>query len=293
MKTQNGPVYIVFLFFLFWFVVQNVEVHAQVSQNFLEESQPQYEVGVGAIGINIPDYPGSKRNQMRVIPFPWFIYRGDYLKIDDEGSRAPLFSSKYHETGLGFYFNFPVDSEDHTTRRGMPDLDFLVGFGPRFMLRIIPEHPSYRFNFFISAGGAYSTDFRKSFRSRGIFIKSGFNYWYQWPGKKTTFFSGLNFEFGSVELNRYFYEVSPVDANTERPVYRAKPGLVESSLYGGIGINVVKNLFVFSSLSWRNLDLSENKVSPLVETTNNFGFIIGVVWTFFESEKKNQKNHPL
>ncbi len=278
--------YIAFSFFFFWFFLKTPRVHAQVSQNFFEEHQPRYEIGVGAIGINIPDYPGSKRNQMRVIPFPWLIYRGDYLKIDDEGSRTSLFSSKYHETSLGFYFNFPVDSKDHATRQGMPDLDFLVGLGPRFMLRMIPEHPSYRFNFFISVGGVYSTDFRKKILCQGIFIKSGFNYWYQWPEKKTTFFSGLNFEFGSVELNRYFYEVRTVDATPERPVYRAKPGLVESSLYGGVGMNVIENLFVFSSVSWRNLELSENKVSPLVETTNNLGFIIGVVWTFFESDEK-------
>lgn len=275
--------------FFFSFVMQNQKVCAQVSRNFLEDVQPLYEYGVGAIGLNIPDYPGSKRNQFRVIPFPWFIYRGDYLKADDEGTRAPLLSSKHHETGLGFYFNFPVDSQDHKTRRGMPDLDFLVGLGPRFMLRIISDHPSHRFNFSVSTGGVYSTDFRRRFRSRGLFIQSGFNYWYQWTGWKTMLFSGLRFRFGSAGLNRYFYGVRPVDATPDRPVYKARPGLVESSLSLGLGTNI-KGFFIFSGISWRNLDLSENKVSPLVETNNNLGFVLGMVWTFMESEEKIQRS---
>ncbi len=260
-----------------------------MSQNFLEDVQPRFEYGVGVIGLNIPDYPGSKRNQVRVIPFPWFIYRGKYLRTDDEGTRARLRSSKYHETGLGLYFNFPMDSGDHAARQGMQDLDFLIGLGPRFMLRIIPDHPSHRFNFSISTGAVYSTDFKKNFHPQGLVIKSGFNYWYQWTRWKTSIFSGLNFEFGSVKLNRYFYEVRPVDITPDRPLYRARPGLVESSLSVGIGTNLIKDLFVFSGVSWRNLDLSKNKNSPLIETSNNVGFILGVVWTFLESGEKIKK----
>ena len=257
-----------------------------MSQNFLQDVQPRYELGLGAIGLNIPDYPGSKRNQVRIIPFPWFIYRGDYFRTDDEGTRARLLSSEYHETSLGLYFNFPVDSEKHKTRSGMPDLDFLIGFGPRFMFRLIPNHFSHRFNFYLSAGGVYSTDFKRRFYYQGIFVKAGFNYWYQRPGWKTTFFSGFNMEFGSVRLNRYFYEVRPEFATENRPAYKARPGLVESSLSLGLGTHFIKNFFIFSAISWKNLDLSENRVSPLVETSNNLGFILGFVWTFMESEEK-------
>ena len=279
-----------FIFFCFFgLLVFHPKADAQVSQNSFEDFQPRYEYGVGAIGLNIPDYPGSKRNQMRVVPFPWFIYRGDYMRTDDEGTRARFFSSEHYETGLGLYFNFPVNSNDHTTRRGMPNLDYLIGLGPRFMLRILPKRMSHRFNFVVSVGGVYSTNFKTRFQSQGIFIKSGFNYWYYWKETKTTIFSGLNFEFGSVELNRYFYEVKPHEVTTNRPLYRAKPGLVETSLSVGFGRNIARNLLFFAGGFWRNLDLSENRQSPLIETNNNAGFLLGMVWTFLESEQKVPK----
>ena len=205
------------------------------------------------------------------------------------GPEPAFFSSEYYETGLGLYFNFPVNSDDHTTRLGMPNLDYLIGLGPRFMLRILPKRVSHRFNFVVSLGGVYATNFKTRFHSQGIFINSGFNYWYYWKEAKTTVFSGLNFEFGSVELNRYFYEVKPHEATANRPLYRAKPGMVETSLSVGFGKNIAKNLLLFAGGFWRNLDFSENRQSPLIETTNNAGFLLGMVWTFLESGEKVPK----
>ena len=72
----------------------------QTSSHFLDEKQPKYELGVGAIGLQSPFYPGAGQSRFRVIPFPFFIYRGEVFRADDEGTRARLQKAQSYEFGL-------------------------------------------------------------------------------------------------------------------------------------------------------------------------------------------------
>lgn len=265
--------------------------HSQVSQNFLTDSLPQYEVGAGAIGLNIPDYPGSRNNRYRVVPFPYYIYRGKYFRSDDEGTRARLLSSKRYEPGLSFGFNFPVNSGDNSARQGMPDLDALFSFGPRIMFRFLTDIPNHRLNFTLAARAVFSSkvSFNNLFRSEGFIILPRLSYWHRWQNSKTTLFSSLSFDFGSAKYTGFFYNVTPQYTTPERPSYVSKSGLVETSLSLGAGQEISKRLFMFGGASWRNLDSSTNLDSPLLVSRSNFGVILGFVWTFFESEAKIQR----
>lgn len=259
---------------------------AQVSQNFLDQQPPVYEIGMGVITLNIPDYPGSDNNQFRVIPFPYGIYRGEYLRADDEGTRARLLSSKRHEMGLSFGFNFPVKSENNPSRAGMQDLDAILALGPRILYRLIPGDENHRLNFQFAVRAVFSSNFGNRFRSEGLDFEPSFSYWYRWRKINTTFFSNLSFEFGSSKLNNFFYQVGPQDVTATRPGYKAKAGLIETALAVGFGRTFCDNWFIFSGASWRNLNWAANKNSPLVETRNNIGFILGIVWTFYESDER-------
>lgn len=262
---------------------------AQVSQNFLtDQLPPVYEMGMGAIGLNIPDYPGSSNNRFRVVPFPYYIYRGKYFRSDDEGTRARLLSSKFHEVGLSFGFNFPVNSGNSPARKGMPDLDALMEFGPRLLLRFLSSVPNHRLNFSIAARAVFSSkfSFNNLLRHEGYTFEPQINYWYRWKESKTTLFSSISFDFGTAKYNRYFFNVPVAFSTPTRPSYLSKSGLIETSLSLGAGQEINKELFIFGGGSWRNLDLAANQQSPLVETTNNFGFIMGLVWTFYMSDEK-------
>ncbi len=260
--------------------------YSQVSQNFLKEEQPQYELGAGFIMLNVPDYSGSSNNRFRFVPFPYYIYRGKYLRADDEGTRARLLTSKYHETGLSFSFNFPVRSGNNPARFGMPDLDSLVGLGPRLLFRLLANESHQRLNLTFSTRAMFSVDADLHLRARGVSLQPGLNYWRKFKDTDLTFFSGLNFEFGSAENNQFFYQVDPVFVNPDRPPFHAQAGLVESSLSMGFGYNIVNNVFIFSSGSWRNLDLAKNRESPLVASRDNLAVVFGLVWTFYESQAK-------
>ena len=278
----------VFLIFLFSFLCFQESLFAQVSQNFLTDSLPQYEIGAGLITLNVPDYPGSNNNRVRVVPFPYYVYRGKYLRSDDEGTRARLLSSKRYETGFSFGFNFPVNSGDNPSRQGMPDLDALISLGPRLLFRFLTDTPNHKLNFTLAARAVFSTkfSFNNLFRAEGFSYEPRLNYWYRWQQSKVTFFSSLSFDFGSAKYGQFFYNVSPDYVTPARPYYSAKAGLTESSFALGFGQEVHKNFFAFCGSSIRNLDWAANKSSPLVETNNNLGFILGVVWTFYESPEK-------
>ncbi len=264
-------------------------VHAQMSRNFNSDTQPRYELGMGTIGLHLPDYPGANQSQWRLIPFPWFVYRGDHLKRDDEGSRWQLWHSKHHELSLAPYFHFPVESTKDSPRHGMPDLDYLIGVGPRMLSRLIPNHHLHRLNFVTSLVGVSSTDFHRRFQTQGLDFQTSLDYWYLWPHTDTTLFSSFSLRFGSRNLNRYFYEVRPIHATPQRPVYKARSGLVSSSLSLGIGNNFIDNIFVFMSGSWRNFEFASNKKSSLVKSSNNVGVVLGVIWTFWESHATVQR----
>ena len=259
---------------------------SQVSQNFLKTEQPQYELGAGFIMLNVPDYSGSSNNRLRIVPFPYYIYRGKYLRSDDEGTRARLLTSKYHETGLSFSFNFPVRSGNNPARFGMPDLDTLMGLGPRLLFRLITDESHQRLNLTLSARVMFSLDRDLKTMTRGLSLQPGLNYWKKFKNTDLTLFSALNVEFASAENNQFFYQVDPQYLTPDRPSFHAQAGLVESSISMGLGYNIMDNVFIFSSGSWRNLDLAKNRDSPLVVSRNNFAAVFGLVWTFYESQAK-------
>lgn len=261
---------------------------AQVSQNVLAENQPQYELGMGLITLNLPDYPGSNNNRLRAIPFPYYIYRGEYLRSDDEGTRTRFITGKKYELGMSFGLNFPVRSTDNPGRTGMPDLDALVAFGPRLLIRLLTDNSRHKLNLIFAFRNVFSSKLSPNnlLRSEGHSFEPRISYWYQWPNTKTTLFSSFDVEFGSAKYNRFFYNVTPDFATSSRPTYTAQAGVVQTALSLGFGQQLSPKVFMFAGSSWRNLNWAANNNSPLVESRDNLGFLVGLIWAFFESEDK-------
>ena len=82
---------IILLFFSF-------KTFAQLSSNFHSSKQPIFELGLGAINVNIPITLVSKNNQNLLIPFIWPIYRGKVFRFDQEGNRAKLTNNELFES---------------------------------------------------------------------------------------------------------------------------------------------------------------------------------------------------
>ena len=55
------------------------------------EQRPLWEAGLGAAGISFPDYRGSDERKNYLLPMPYAIYHGDYLKVDRARVRVFLY----------------------------------------------------------------------------------------------------------------------------------------------------------------------------------------------------------
>ncbi len=55
------------------------------------ELKPLWEAGLGIGAVTFPDYRGSDRTQTYMLPVPYFVYRGEFLKADRNGLRGLFF----------------------------------------------------------------------------------------------------------------------------------------------------------------------------------------------------------
>lgn len=74
------------------------------------EQRPLWEAGAGLGLINFPDYRGSDERQTLALPFPYYIYRGERLKVDRQGVRGLLLNTRRYEFDFSMNATPPVDS---------------------------------------------------------------------------------------------------------------------------------------------------------------------------------------
>lgn len=257
---------------------------SQVSRNFNKSTKPKYEIGLGAIRLDVPNYPGSANSTPRVIPFPLFIYRGDFIRADEEGTRARFFENEYVELGFSGGFNFPINSDQNKARKGMPDTDALFGFGPGIIHRMLKNDPLQRMNFGLNLRVNVSTDFKDSLNYQGLIIEPYLRYWKKLsPDSRFTIFSGLSVSFSDQKYADFFYTVDQQYVTSTRSRYDASSGLIDLAASLGVSVDLSDQAGLFMGAFYSNLTLAANKESSLVEEQHNLGTIIGLTWLFFES----------
>jgi outer membrane protein len=98
--------------------------------------RPLWELGVGISGLRLPDYRGSDQSHSYLLPFPYIVYRGKWLKSDRDGTRALLFESEAVKLDLSLGATVPAQSDDNAAREGMPDLPGTIEIGPSLNLAL-------------------------------------------------------------------------------------------------------------------------------------------------------------
>ena len=97
-------------------------------------ARPLWELGLGVAGLRLPDYRGSDQSRSYVLPLPYIVYRGSWLKADRDGARALLFDSARAKVDVSFAASRPASSRSNTARAGMPDLPGTAEIGPNLNL---------------------------------------------------------------------------------------------------------------------------------------------------------------
>lgn len=241
-----------------------------------------WEIGAGVLGLSLPLYPGSTQNAGYVIPYPYLKLESKYLDVN-RGIEGKLFRSSRVRFSVSGDLGVPVDSKDSTVRRGMPDLDLVLQFGPSLDVVFNADKPKKReFRLELPLRLAIATDGYSS-RNTGWLFEPRLAYEAtrrNRAGWSYEFLAG--FRFATEKFHNYYYEVAPQYATPERPQYTAAGG------YGGAFTELIaswrrKDLIYYTWLRYQYIGNAVYADSPLVEIDDSFLIGIGLNWIIAES----------
>jgi outer membrane protein len=248
--------------------------------------KPLWELGAGLALLQLPDYRGSDKNRLYLLPYPYFIYRGDTLHVDRERVSGRIFKTDNVLLDISLYGQVPVKSSDNDARRDMPDLDPTFELGPSLNITILDNRQDrYKLNLALPARAVFSTDF-SSLHHEGWVFSPRFVF------EKTDFIAGTGLNLGVSAgplfadhgYNSYYYSVDPAYATASRPSYSAGGGYAGSSITLGLNKGYKQLVFnAFVSVTFLQGAVFED--SPLVKTSYSVMSGIAVSWFFLKSAR--------
>lgn len=239
--------------------------------------KPQWELGAGITGINLPLYPGSSQSKNYLIPFPYFRFTSKYLEVDD-GIRAFLLQSPNLRFNISADLGVPVNSDDSKLRMDMPDLNTVIQIGPslEYIFSGSRSEP-YEFRFELPLRTAIATDL-KSTQNVGWILEPRITFETLRPFKNGYAYQvSTGLRYSTKEYHQYYYDVPAAFVTAERPLFESDGG------YSGYFMDLIGNwrhddLIYFTFIRYQNLSGTAFEDSPLVDDTNYFSVGLGLVW---------------
>jgi len=248
---------------------------------------PLWELGAGLGVLTVPHYRGSETEVDLALPFPYIIYRGDILQVDDEGGiRGKMFQSDKVKLDLSLAGSIPVPDTDEGARSGMPGLDPLVEAGVEVTLSLWDSATgNHSFQFVVPYRFVYSIG-DPILQYQGWTLSPYINYRIRLPGAHAL--TRYNLSFGPIyadsRYHDYFYEVQPEFVTAEREAYESERGYSGSRITLTFSRNTGQyQLGAFAR--YDNLDHAVFDGSPLIETSDYFAVGFAFSWIFGKSEK--------
>jgi outer membrane scaffolding protein for murein synthesis (MipA/OmpV family) len=252
----------------------------------LAADKPLWELGAGVSALQFPDYRGSNHSQTYAVPFPYVVYRGDFLKADRNGLRGIFLDSEWVNLNLSVGASLPVDSKNNEARQGIPNLKPTLEVGPSLDLTLWRD-----------AGRKYKLDLRLPVRnsftvggapqSIGWVFSPRLNLDITDPAGLVGWNLGLlaGPMYDSRRYDQYFYSVDPAYAQAGRPAYSAGGGYAGTQMLLAISKRYSK-FWVGGFLRRDDLSNARFADSPLVTSRHYFAAGIGAAWVLGESERK-------
>jgi outer membrane scaffolding protein for murein synthesis (MipA/OmpV family) len=248
----------------------------------LAEKKPLWEAGAGIGVLNFPDYRGSDERSTLVLPVPYFVYRGDFLRVERNRVSGQLFESDRLELDVSLNASIPVDSDDNDARAGMPDLDPAVEIGPALEVHLVNDDSR-----------KYTLDLRLPLRA---VVTTGLDHigWVAHPNLNLDVRNPLGWQdwrlgllagpmFGDRKYHDYFYGVAPEFATAQRPAYEADGGYAGSAAIGALSRRFPK-FWIGGFLRLDTLSNATFEDSPLVKDRSFATAGFAITWVFKESK---------
>ncbi|HEX5126101.1 MAG TPA: MipA/OmpV family protein [Rhodocyclaceae bacterium] len=253
-----------------------------MSSSAVAEMLPKWELGIGVGGFSLPDYRGSDEVRNYVLPFPYVIYRLDWLKVDRTGLSSRLFNSDRVELNLSMSATPPVLSKKNRAREGMADIKPLLEFGT-----------SLDTHLWRSSNDRIKLDLRMP-------LRVAFTVQEDPHQEGLNFTPRLNLDikdfirpkwnlgmltgpiFATRRQNQYFYGVPESDARADRPAYNAPGGYAGTQFLISLSHRFEKTWFG----AYARYDTLQNAVfedSPLMRRNHYVSAGIAMAWTLSQS----------
>lgn len=245
--------------------------------------RPLWELGIGVAGLRLPDYRGSDESNGYLLPLPYIVYRGTWLKADRDGARALLFESQRFKVDVSAAASTPARSRDNGAREGMPNLPGTFELGPNLNVTLAS-----------SLKDRWKLDLRLPLRAAFTVQRSP-----EFVG--TTFSPNLNLDLGGVgggwnlgllsgplfadrKYHQHVYGVDAAYARAGRPAYRASGGYAGWQALAATSRRF-GNTWVGGFLRYDSLRGAAFDASPLLRRQSALTLGVGVSWILATSSQ--------
>ena len=248
---------------------------------------PLWEAGAGVAIIDFPDYRGSDERQAYVLPIPYVVYRGEFLKIDRDKVRGLFFKNDKAELDVSLNGSVPVKSSSNRARHGMPDLDPTLEVGPSLNLFLLHSE-SKKIHLDLRLPVRPVIDINA--RYLGYVFQPKLNLDVRDIGGNAGWNLGLAAGpiFADQRYHQYFYGVNPAYATATRPTYTARGGYAGSQFISALSKRFPR-YWVGGFVKWDTLHGAIFEDSPLIKRKQNFTAGFAVSWIFAESKTQVQE----
>jgi outer membrane scaffolding protein for murein synthesis (MipA/OmpV family) len=247
------------------------------------EDKPLWELGAGIAAFSFPAYRGSDKQRSFLMPVPYFVYHGKFLKADRHGIRGSLFDSDRVDLTLSLSASPPTDSDDVAIRDGMPDLKPTAEFGPEIDVTLWRSADRTRF-LKLRAPLRAAFTLEASPRAIGWIFSPNLNLDITdlpaMPGWNLGFVAGPIW--ATKKQHDYFYGVAPRYATSFRPAYEASGGYSGSQFLVSLSKRYEKT-WVGAFVRYDTLTGASFIDSPLVARKHFAAAGIAVSWILGES----------
>jgi outer membrane protein len=252
-----------------------------------------WELNFAAFGRSGPSYPASGETQFDVIPLPFPVYRGKFLRLFEDNEkplRGRVFRRDLVRLDIDFNLTFGSDSDEIEARRGMPDLDLLLEVGPQLELKFVDQ-------------GWLGTNAYIALQLRGSWSWDGLNP--SWQG--FVFSPELKFTrdlrqprqqlklrvtptFASSTYMDYYYEVKAEFATPDRPAFEPDPGYLGTELTLSLRQPITDRLEFWCGVRQAFHRGATNDDSPLFTDNATTAVYGAFMYRFWESERRGHRD---
>ena len=259
-------------------------VQAQSEPDVGNTNRPLWEAGVAGFGFSGPAYPGASDTVNRAIALPWIVYRGPVLRADGGTFGARVAKTRDVELDIGFAGALRASSSDVQVRQGMPDLGYLIEFGPRVRINLARPTSDSVVRVDLPLRGVF--ELKGGVQHRGIAFEPRLAFDTRDVGAGWGLTASASLHYGDQKYNEYLYGVPAAFATPARSAYQAKSGLITPRVQLAVSRKLTEDmrLFAFTRLDFAGSGANSDSPLHLKDTGASVG--LGLVWTLGRSREK-------